>query len=242
MILKRIFTAIQHPGSILYPNSWCNEVFLTFLRGKGMKIGNNTRFINPSSCSIDFGRANYITIGNNCCLSQVNLIAHDYSWYVMLEAYNDITPDPGGEISIGNNCFIGFDAVILKDTHIGDNVIIGARSVVKGNIPSNTVWAGVPAKQICTLDEMYKRRINDRIKDAVYRRNHIRKVDNREASISDMGMFAYLFLERTEVNYDKYIKKLEMNGIKDNPTLRIFFFNSTPVFSSFEEFLSYENK
>ena len=42
-------------------------------------------------------------------------------------------------ISIGNNCWIGANTVILKGTTIGDNTVIGAGSVIKGNIPPNAV-------------------------------------------------------------------------------------------------------
>ena len=41
-------------------------------------------------------------------------------------------------------------------SNIGDNVIIGAGSVVSGTIPSNSVVGGVPAKVIRSLDEHYK--------------------------------------------------------------------------------------
>lgn len=236
--IKKIITAIKHPGSILYPNSWCNEVFVNYLRDKGMTIGQGTRFINPNKSHIDINRASYIKIGKNCCLSYASLIAHDYSWYTLLESCNDILPDSGGEIVIGDNCFIGYEALILKNTTIGDNVIIGARSVVKGVVPSNTVWAGVPARQICTVEELFKRKQENKIKDAKYRRDHIINVKGRIPTIEDMGLFACLFLERTEENFQKYISKVEFNGCVNSPMLRNFFFNSQPSFQSFDEFLN----
>jgi acetyltransferase-like isoleucine patch superfamily enzyme len=49
-------------------------------------------------------------------------------------------------IRIGSNCWIGANAVILPGVEIGDNVIIGAGSVVTKNIPSNCTVKGVPAK------------------------------------------------------------------------------------------------
>ena len=126
---------------LVFPHTYCNEAFVDYLRIKGAKIGNNTRFIYPRRCNIDINRAEYIQIGDNCCLSEVSILAHDYSWYIALESNNEFIPDPGGEVIIGNNCFIGFEALILKNTVIGDNVIIGARSVVSsGKVPSNTVW------------------------------------------------------------------------------------------------------
>lgn len=48
---------------------------------------------------------------------------------------------------IGNNVFIGGGATILGGSHIGDNVIIGANSVVSGNVDSNSVYAGNPARK-----------------------------------------------------------------------------------------------
>ncbi|MEN1937236.1 acyltransferase [Paenibacillus sp. 102] len=45
-----------------------------------------------------------------------------------------------GEVKIGKNVWIGSNVVILKDTVIGDNTVIAAGSVVKGRIPSNTLF------------------------------------------------------------------------------------------------------
>lgn len=57
-----------------------------------------------------------------------------------------------GEVVIGNNVWIGDKATILAGVHIGDNVIIGANSVVTKDVPSNTMAAGVPARIIKSLN------------------------------------------------------------------------------------------
>lgn len=62
-----------------------------------------------------------------------------------------------GRIQIGNNVFIGMRALILKGVTIGDNVVIGAGSVVTKKIPSNSVYAGIPARRICSLMIITKR-------------------------------------------------------------------------------------
>ncbi len=49
---------------------------------------------------------------------------------------------------IGRNCFIGVGATILPGVRIGDEVIIGASSVVTKDIPSNSVAVGNPARVI----------------------------------------------------------------------------------------------
>jgi acetyltransferase-like isoleucine patch superfamily enzyme len=45
-----------------------------------------------------------------------------------------------GEVIVGRNVWIGSNVVILRDTTIGDNAVIAAGSVVKGNVPSNTLF------------------------------------------------------------------------------------------------------
>ena len=49
-------------------------------------------------------------------------------------------------VTIGNNCWIGGNAVILPGVTIGDNVTIAAGSVVIRDVPSNSLVAGNPAK------------------------------------------------------------------------------------------------
>ena len=62
----------------------------------------------------------------------------------------DITSawDRKGDIIIGNDVWIGYEAVIMSGVTIGDGAIIGARSVVTKDIPPYTIVGGVPARQI----------------------------------------------------------------------------------------------
>lgn len=56
-----------------------------------------------------------------------------------------------GDISIGRNVWIGDKVTILAGTHIGNNVIVAANSVVLTEIPDNCVIAGIPAKIVKRL-------------------------------------------------------------------------------------------
>ncbi|MGU5659484.1 acyltransferase [Aeromonas veronii] len=58
------------------------------------------------------------------------------------------------ETYIGRNCFIGMGAAIQAGTKLGDNVIVGANSVVRGDFPSHCVIAGAPAKIIKRYDKL----------------------------------------------------------------------------------------
>ena len=51
-------------------------------------------------------------------------------------------------VKIGNDVWIGYEAVILSGVHIGDGAIIGARAVVTRDVEPYTIMGGVPARPI----------------------------------------------------------------------------------------------
>ena len=76
----------------------------------------------------------------------------------------DITPawDNKGDIVIGNDVWIGYEAVIMAGVTIGDGAIIGTRAVVTKDVPPYTIVGGVPAKEIRKLfsEEMIAHLLN----------------------------------------------------------------------------------
>lgn len=65
----------------------------------------------------------------------VYLYDHDHDYRAGLKE-NKFKSAP---ISIGKNCWIGANTVILRGTEIGDNCVVGAGSVIKGKFPSGSV-------------------------------------------------------------------------------------------------------
>lgn len=112
----------------------------------GMKVGKNFGRLNgvildPSHCWL-------IEIGDNVTMApRVHILCHDASTKVHL-GYTKI-----GKVTIGNNVFIGAESVVLPNVKIGNNVIIGANSTITKDIPDNSVAVGNPAKVICSLEE-----------------------------------------------------------------------------------------
>ena len=110
--------------------------------------------------SVDFGSEPYmVTIGDYFYSSDnIKFITHDGSVNVirnLVKGYENA--DLIFPIKIGDNVFLGIDVVVLPGTVIGDNVIVGAKSLVKGKLESNSVYAGIPAKYICSIEEYIDR-------------------------------------------------------------------------------------
>ncbi|SYZ77255.1 acyltransferase [Trichococcus shcherbakoviae] len=108
---------------------------------------------------VSFGSEPYlIEIGNNVRITKgVNFITHDGGVWVLRNTGIAKDSDIFGKIKIGNNVHIGINSVIMPGVSIGDNVIVAVGAVVTKNVPSNTVVAGVPAKQLKTIDEYYEK-------------------------------------------------------------------------------------
>lgn len=105
-------------------------------------IGANT-WIGPF-CSID-GTAG-IRIGQHCSISAgTQILTHDSVRWCLS---GGVEPYEFAPVSIGDRCFIGSHAVIIKGVSIGECCVIGAGAVVTCDIPSFTIVAGVPAKPI----------------------------------------------------------------------------------------------
>jgi len=126
-----------------------NEWRIEKLRSWGARIGSGCLIF-----SMEFSTEPYLVdIGNHVVISSgTQLITHDGSVWLFREDYPNITNF--GRISIGDNTFIGINCIILPNSKIGENCIIGAGSVIRGDIPSNSVALGNPAKIIMKTSMM----------------------------------------------------------------------------------------
>lgn len=68
-------------------------------------------------------------------------------WELDVAAITDAW-DNKGDIVVGNDVWIGYEAVILAGVTIGDGAIIGARALVTKDVPPYTIVGGVPARVI----------------------------------------------------------------------------------------------
>lgn len=110
---------------------------------------NGDRLIIGKFCSIACGARFIFTSANHTMQS-----LSTYPFPIFFEEWGldraDITTawDNKGDIIIGNDVWIGYEAIILSGVHIGDGAIIGARAVVSKDVPPYSIVGGVPAKEI----------------------------------------------------------------------------------------------
>lgn len=119
---------------------------IEYLRKQGVKIGYDCR-INTFAFSTE---PYLIEIGDHVAIAAgTEFITHDGSTWCFDE---ELGGGVFGKIKIGNNVFVGINCIILLNTTIGNNCIVGAGSVVRGNFPDNSVIFGNPAKIVSKMN------------------------------------------------------------------------------------------
>ena len=87
----------------------------------------------------------YVEIGDENMFGPDIYITDSNHTFGLGSAPHDL-PMEVGKVKIGNGCWVGAKAVILKDVSLGDYCVVGAGAVVTKSFPAGSVIAGVPAK------------------------------------------------------------------------------------------------
>ena len=110
---------------------------------------NGDRLVIGRFCSIACGAKFMFTSGNHSMQSLAN-----YTFPIFFDEWGldakDICDawDNKGDTVIGNDVWIGYEAVIMPGVKIGDGAVIGTRALVTKDVPPYTIVGGVPAKPI----------------------------------------------------------------------------------------------
>ena len=214
-----------------------SDTYIKYLRGKGIKVGDNVRFRYPHHTLIDLNRPTLIEFGNHIDINDnFTLLTHDFATYVIRGAYNDFV-NCSGKVVIGNNVVFGRDVTVLRGVHIGDNTIVALGSVVTKSTPPNSVIAGCPARVICSLDEYYKKRKGKQIEEALEYANSLIS-HGRIPQIEDFKEEWCLYLTEDEYFNNQKVKQyvdFRMNGYVD---IKSYLARERP-FNGFRDFMRY---
>lgn len=179
-----------------------------------------------------------IEIGEYCKITKGCIILqHDYSRSVLRRKYGRVIGESQKTI-IGDNVFIGVNSVVLMGTTIGNDVVVGAGSVVRGKIPDGVVIAGNPARIICTLDEYKSKREKRCIDEAKNTAIEFYTKYGRIPSEREMGAFWPLFSQK---NISRLREKgifTNLSGDEEEEIISYWIADKAP-FDSYDEFLYY---
>jgi maltose O-acetyltransferase len=137
----RIDARLRH-----YRDRALGRMDLDYYRSLGMQIGIDVS-LGPD-CRLDPSTAWMVTIGDDVVFGPgVEVLAHDACLRRRI-GYTKIQ-----HTFIGSHVFIGAKTTILPGVSIGDDVVVGAGSLVTRNIPANSLAYGHPAQVVMALDE-----------------------------------------------------------------------------------------
>ena len=125
----------------------------SYLKYKGMKIGLNCEICSYDICSSEPW---LVEIRDNVTIAPgVRMVTHDASSRLFRKNLGKPSKygNKFGKILIHENSFIGMNSIVLPNVEIGPNSVVGSGSVVTKTIPGGWVYAGNPAKKICTIEE-----------------------------------------------------------------------------------------
>lgn len=129
-----------------YKNTGKNKIMFLYHFFRYKRLGFKLRFtIYPNTVGPGlriFHTGDFIHVKQNC------KIGKNCTLLPGVVIGNKNLEDDGSWVTIGDNCYMGLGAKIFGQVTIGDNVVIGANSVVVKDIPDNCVVSGIPAKII----------------------------------------------------------------------------------------------
>ncbi len=127
-------------GAFINPPFYCDY-------GSHIEVGKNF-FANYNCTILDVAK---VKIGDNCQIAPN--VAIYTAGHPIHPATRNTMFEYGIEVTIGDNVWIGGNTVICPGVHIGNNVVIGAGSVVTKDIPDWCIAAGNPCKVIREITE-----------------------------------------------------------------------------------------
>lgn len=157
------------------------EVMSEYFRKQGITVGKGCNV-----CSNIVTTESYlISLGDNVTVAgDVKFIIHDNSVSKMIPSCTDLF----GKITLGNNCFIGANSVIMYGVQLANDITVAAGSVVVNSFDEERiVIGGNPAKKICTYEEFIAKRKNQVFDLSSKEAGHLKKTILESGKLVERG-------------------------------------------------------
>ncbi|SIR76893.1 Acetyltransferase (isoleucine patch superfamily) [Micromonospora avicenniae] len=137
-------------------------------RGVRVSIGDRTRvnklvrFAGPgevrvgADCLLNatwIGTWTSVTVGDRCLLSDCELLDNDFHNLPPGQRHDPPTPATRAPIVVEDNVWIGAHALVLKGVRVGRDSVVGAATVVRGDVPPGVVVVGNPQQTVKKFDD-----------------------------------------------------------------------------------------
>ena len=212
--------------------------YIEHLKSLGMKIGSDCIIYAPTKTLIDEQYPWMITIGDHVRITEgVKILTHDYSWSVLKNCRGGIL-GASGIVEIGNNVFIGMNTIIERNVKIGDNVVVGAGSLVTKDCESDSVYAGVPARRLMSINEFFdKRYAKQKVEAKELARRYYERFKRRPNPEVFHEYFMLFETENSVLINNVFSNKLKL-GNTEKQSIE-YMEEHAPEFSNYEEFMRY---
>jgi len=138
-------------GARVQLGRWCWIGHGSKIRAHEGEVEIGAKTVMGQECTISAFQ--HVSVGRECIIAdRVMLIDFDHG-VVEVERPIRMQGIYKRDVHVGNNCWLGYGACVLRGVTVGDNSVIGTSSVVTKDLPANSVSAGLPARVLRMRDE-----------------------------------------------------------------------------------------
>lgn len=224
----------------LYGDKADSETYLSHLKSVGIEIGDGCVIWSPELTHIEEANPHLITIGSHVDMTgPVTILCHDYSVGVTKRWNHGEVLGSQKRVTIGDNVFLGWGCTVLAGTTIGDNSVIGAHAVATGNLPGGFIYAGSPAKPVCSIEEYYEKRKKRQLDEALAVYAAYKERFGKVPPIEVFREYFYLFTTNPDTLCEALRRKLDDKGNPEECVEWLKRRGEDAPFGSYGEFCEY---
>ena len=143
-----------------------------------------------------------------------------------------------GIVELVYNVFVGMNTIIERNVKIGDNVVVGAGSLVTKDCESDSVYAGVPARRLMSINEFFDNRYaKQKVEARELARRYYERFKRRPGPEVFHEYFMLFETKSSVLKNNVFSNKLKL-GNTEKQAIE-YMEEHAPEFSNYEEFMRY---